>query len=297
MKILLFGSTGLLGSHLLREFLRREWEVCAPRRDDISLFNLTQVSNFAGSWLSRHSDGVVVYAAGFTDINACEQNPGNAEHLNVLAPFLLANLCSRVGARFVYFSTDQVFMSKAMTGFYHHHEDDPLDGSFRTTQVYGRTKADAETFIRRYANTLVIRTSWLFGEHPTRSNFVKDVVNRARNGEPIIGLHDYVACPSYAIDVARVSGALLAWKTAAGVYHLVNGPPVSRYTMARTVLTHAGIKAEVLPAWQESMGSDWILRNPNGGLNNNRGPKLRVWTEGLDDYLKLLLPKYESTPA
>lgn len=297
MKILLFGSTGLLGTHLLREFLRREWDVVAPQRDDINLFNLSQVNNFVGPWLCRNPDGIVVYAAGLTNISTCDKNPGNAEHLNVLAPFLLANLCSRVGARFIYFSTDQVFMSTGMTGFYLHHEDDQLDGSFRTTQVYGRTKADAETFTRRYTNTVVIRTSWLFGDHPTRSNFVRDVVNRARNGEPIVGLHDYVACPSYAVDVARASSTLLACETAAGVYHLVNGPPVSRFTMAQTVLKHAGIIAEVQPVWQTMMGPDWIPRNANGGLNNNRGPQLRPWTNALDEYLTLLLPKPETTPA
>ncbi len=284
MKILLFGSTGLLGSHLLREFGNRGWEICAPRRNDVNLFDLSRVNNFVGPWLARHPDGVVVYAAGYTEIAKCDLNPGTAEHLNVVVPFLLANLCSRVNGRFVYFSSDQVFMDDRTSSFYQHHEGDDLDGVFRTTQVYGRTKADAETFLRRYSRSMIIRTSWLFGDHPTRQNFVRDVVTQAVAGNLITALTDYVACPCYAPDVAYAAGELIEDPTAEGTYHAVNGPPVSRLEMTRAILEAAGLAGRVEACRQSDM-ENWILRNPNGGLKNNRGPQLRPWTNALRQYL------------
>lgn len=287
MKILLFGSTGLLGTHLFREFASRDWVIFAPQRTDINLFDLSQVNNFVGPWLARHPDGVVVYAAGYTEIAKCDANPGTAQHLNVVVPFLLANLCSRVNGRFVYFSSDQVFMDDRTSSFYQHHEGDDLDGVFRTTQVYGRTKADAETFLRRYARSMIIRTSWLFGQHPTRWNFVRDVVAQSIAGNVITALTDYVACPSYAPDVAYATGELIEDPTTEGTYHAVNGPPVSRLDMAQTIVEVTGLTAQIQAQQQANM-LDWVPRNPNGGLKNNRGPQLRPWTNALREYLKTM---------
>ncbi|HKO55019.1 MAG TPA: NAD(P)-dependent oxidoreductase [Thermoanaerobaculia bacterium] len=84
--------------------------------------------------------------------------------------------------------------------------------------VYGRTKLDGErAALAANPRTVVIRTSWVFGEGGT--NFLSTVHKRLCNGERVEAIEDIFASATYAPDLALRTVELLQTP---GVRNVVN---------------------------------------------------------------------------
>ena len=67
MKILILGSSGMLGSEC-KDVLSREHEVIAPDKEDLDIISWDMVIQN----LQEISPDVVLNCVGFTDVDACE---------------------------------------------------------------------------------------------------------------------------------------------------------------------------------------------------------------------------------
>jgi len=242
---------------------------------------------------------VVINAAAFTHVDRCEREPELAQRANAVAPGLLAEACSRMGARFVHVSTDYVFAGDRERPY---REDDPTG----PRSVYGRSKLAGEQAVAAVSgDALIVRTSWVFGHG---RNFLAAILAQAgqrQRGEaqgPLRVVADQHGRPTWAEDLA---GGLLALLEAgaAGLYHLTGGGDVATWwELARLCLDTAGHEDLVVerigtseldldaprPAWSvldcskaEALGvrlRDWreavaaYLRSPESPLAGRAGP-------------------------
>ena len=172
MKVLVLGSSGLIGSTTLRLLSENScWQVYGSIRSDsirpflpkisvdklISNLNVNNLSSIIQT-ISEIRPDVVINCIGATKHKKEGNSPLDAIELNSLLPHRLAQICTLVGARFIHISTDCVFSGK--DGFY-------TESAFADADdVYGRSKALGEV---TYGGYLTLRTSTI--GHELQSNY------------------------------------------------------------------------------------------------------------------------------
>ena len=116
----------------------------------------------------------VIHLAAMTHVDRCQQQPQLAWDINGHGT---ANVCRAAadGARVIYVSTDYVFSGSK--GDAYTEEDVPQPGN-----VYGETKLAGEREVLARQNSLVLRTSWVYGQG---ANFVRTILAAARAGAPL----------------------------------------------------------------------------------------------------------------
>ena len=188
MKILILGGDGMLGHELLRS-LAPAHEVGVTLRQPLDAYrHLAAISeqNAVGGvdardWarcsdvIARSAPDVLINCIGIVKQRKDAKSPVPSIEINSLLPHRLNELCDRIGARLVHFSTDCVF-----SGHRGHYTEadapDPVD-------LYGRTKLMGEV---DQAPGLTLRTSiigleeraqttglieWFLAQHGTIKGF------------------------------------------------------------------------------------------------------------------------------
>lgn len=259
--ILLFGSTGLLGAHVLAilQASKIHQRVIGIGSGAV---NFKDVGT-AGRFIKTIRPSVVINCAAWTDVDGCESNRVLADAINAQAPHEMAMACRDTGARFVHVSTDFVYSGSESTMPPFREVDPPENFVGRDIGgVYAKTKHAGECFVPMAPDHCIIRTSWLFGNHPRgKKTFpewfvdstlatIQQMRSFASTGEsyqrtPL--LIDRFGSPSYAPDVAQAL-LFLAASPYIGPAHLVNGVPSD-------VRTPAAQKANGFTGSQEDFGS------------------------------------------
>ena len=222
MRILLTGAGGQLGTDL----------VAALADHDLTAFNHTDldIGDMAAVDLAIESvrPDVVVNAAAWTAVDACESDPARAYRDNAFAVRLLADGCRRTGAHLATISTDYVFDGTKVEAY--HEWDIPNPQS-----VYGASKLAGEA--EAGPDATIVRTSWVCGEHGP--NMVKTILALLAERPTLSFVDDQVGHPTFTADLAPVV-AELALGRRRGVYHVTNQGAVSWYGFARAVAEAAG---------------------------------------------------------
>jgi dTDP-4-dehydrorhamnose reductase len=174
---------------------------------------------------------VVVHAAAWTAVDACELDPERAFVVNALGTRHVAEAARRVGAHVVYLSTDYVFDGASRRPYT---EWDPP----RPLSAYGRSKLGGEHELDPDAT--IVRTSWVSGARGR--NIVRTALELATRGAPLRFVDDQRGCPTFTADLAEAV-ALLATERLPGVYHVTNDGDASWFELVAAALTIAGLDA------------------------------------------------------
>jgi dTDP-4-dehydrorhamnose reductase len=176
----------------------------------------------------------IVHLAAMTHVDRCQQQPQLAWDTNGQGT---ANVCRAAaeGVRVIYVSTDYVFSGGK--GEAYTEEDVPQPGN-----VYGETKLAGEREVLARSNSLVLRTSWVYGEG---ANFVRTILTAARSGTPLRVVADQIGRPTSARSVAGALAFLLE-RPVTGLLHVSGeGPPTTWAGFAEAALSDAGVEASV----------------------------------------------------
>ena len=220
---------------------------------------------------------VVVHAAAWTDVDACEGDPDRAFAVNALGTRHVAEAAVHVGAHLVYVSTDYVFDGTSLRPYVEWDEPRPLS-------VYGRSKLAGERECPPGAT--VVRTSWVCGA--TGANMVKTALRLADAGDgPLRFVDDQHGSPTFTADLAAAI-VTLALDRRPGIHHVTNAGSTTWFGFARAVLRAAGrdpgrvqpiTTAELDPPRPAPRPARAVLDNAAlrlGGL-----PLLPDWEDGL----------------
>jgi dTDP-4-dehydrorhamnose reductase len=283
MRLLVTGGGGQLATDLARVAAAAGDDVAAPGRDQLDVGNRDSVLAAITSW----RPDVVVNAAAWTAVDACESDPDRADLTNGLAVRWLAEGADRVGAHLVQISTDYVF-------------DGTLDRPYHEADVtgprsaYGRSKLLGEhEALALGARASVVRTSWVCGVHG--ANMVKTILRLAGEPGTLRFVDDQVGHPTFTHDLAAALRRI-AIDRVSGVVHATNHGAVSWFEFARAVLSAAGHDpSRVEPVATADLHPPRPAPRPANSVLDNRvlravgHPSLRDFREPLAEVVSALL--------
>jgi dTDP-4-dehydrorhamnose reductase len=191
---------------------------------------------------------VIVNAAAHTAVDKAESEPERARTINALAPTVLAQAATKIGAWLVHYSTDYVFDGSGSAPW---KETDPTG----PLSVYGQTKLEGEQAVASTPKHLILRTSWVYA---TRGgNFAKTMLRLAGERETLTVINDQFGAPTSAELLADVTAHALRklqdQPALAGLYHCIASGETSWHGYAQFVLGQAQALGMPLKAGPEQV--------------------------------------------
>ena len=276
MRILVLGSKGQLGTDLV--------EVLAPahvvRGVDIDDFDITSFSD-CREIIAEFGPEAVVNAAAYTNVDGCETERDLCFAVNAEGVRNIARACSDRDIKVVHFSTDYVFDGTKRKPYVEEDLCNPIN-------VYGQSKLQSEIYLKEYAGDyLLIRTAWLYGR--TGKNFVKTILDKARQEKKLRVVNDQVGSPTYSADLALAVRLLLEGNHA-GVFNVTNRGRCSWYDFAVRIIQYAQIPDVEIEAISSGMLQRQALRPAYSVLSCRKfiqetNKTTRYWQVALKDFL------------
>ena len=279
MRILITGAGGQLGHDLRRRCVEAGDDVTALDRAALDVGDRDAVA----AAVDLHAPDVIVNAAAWTAVDACESDPARAFRDNADAVRYLRESADRGHAHLVQISTDYVF-------------DGTLDRPYREDDatnprsVYGKSKLAGEQAAGESAT--IVRTSWVSGAFG--ANMVKTVLRLLGAGAAMAFVTDQRGCPTFTADLAGPVREL-ARQRRAGVFHVTNQRAVSWFEFVREIVEAAGgdpdavrpiLTADLQPPRPAPRPANSVLANE--ALQAAGIPLLRDHKEALQDLLREL---------
>jgi dTDP-4-dehydrorhamnose reductase len=242
MNILLTGAAGQLGQELiprLKELgsVSLADRVAVPRKAETIQLDLADL-NRVEIMLNRQRPDVVVNAAAYTAVDLSEDHASDAFRVNADLPGCLARWCRRNGRLLIHYSTDYVFDGDSSRPYTEMDEAVPLG-------VYGESKLAGEQAIEACGcRHVILRTSWVYSGHG--NNFLLTMLRLARARPNLTIVSDQKGCPTWARNLARVTGQVIEQtvsgepgSTPGGIYHYCDGDVVTWYEFAHAIFSEA----------------------------------------------------------
>jgi len=271
MRVLITGARGQLGHDLTSLLIGDEIHATDFAELDISDRRAvaSMVRELQPEW--------IINVAAFNDVDGAESAEAQAFAINAVGPGNLADCAADVGAGMVHVSSDFVFDGTKGSPYTEDDRPNPLS-------VYGRSKYEGDQrVLNSKASACVLRTAWLYGIHG--KNFVKAILDRAKQGRPLEVVEDQVGSPTSAPDLADAINRVIR-TPARGLFHVTNAGACSRFEFAKAIVRGA---VEVRPITTAESGR--LARRPaNAALTSVRWaaaglPPLRPWQAALKDFL------------
>ena len=131
----------------------------------------------------------------------------------------------------------------------------------------------------------LIRTCWLYGQPAAgKKSFTDIMLDLAAGHQPINAVTDEFGKPTFVVDLAQATRALIEERKPFGIYHLTNSGVASRYDWAKEIFAIKKMKVN-LQAMDASFFERKAKRPKYEVLNNTKFIELRPWTEALKEYL------------
>ncbi len=197
---------------------------------------------------------IVIHTACETNVDKCEIEKERAWKINVEGTKNIAEACLEINAKLVYISTDYVFDGEK--GLYDEQAaPNPID-------FYGLTKLEGEKHvIRRCRDWAVLRTSVLFGRHPSKQDFATWVINKLKQKQEITVVDDHFNTPTLAENLAQMS-LDVAKQDLNGIFHASGCERISRYDFARKIATIFGLDSNLVKPIKMNELKAWIAKRP-----------------------------------
>ncbi|MDD3804081.1 MAG: dTDP-4-dehydrorhamnose reductase [bacterium] len=278
MKILLIGSTGQLGSDILRLFEKKHSVVSGGRE----IFDIRYADEFGNFIKNRFS--AVINCAAFLDVPLAEKSVRDPLLMNYYAPMKMAGECRKRNVRFIHFSTDYVFDGKKNSPYIEDDSANPLN-------VYGMTKYMGERGVL-YENpsASVMRVSGLYGKTPSRAkgyNFISLFLDKAGKSEIVDVVGDEILTPTSTRNIARQTLVVLE-NGVSGIIHSTDEGEVSWHSFAEEIASFMKLKVKVNKTTQAQSA----VSRPKYSVLENRKLKdaglnvMKDWKASLHEFLR-----------
>jgi len=229
-KILITGSSGMLGKELLNVFSEdKKYQVFAlSRKKNKNSRGVIYVSFDLNDFkkipelLNKIEPDIIIHAAALVNVDFCEANHKVADALHVKATKALATY-QNLKTKFVYISTDSVFdgrrgnyAEKSKTGPLNYYAKSKLRGEQESLSINPRS--------------LIVRTN-IFGFHlPAGKSLIENTLETLNKNESITGFQDVIFNPVYTKHLALIIKKLLEKKeSSCGILNISGDKILSKY--------------------------------------------------------------------
>ncbi|KRK45505.1 dTDP-4-dehydrorhamnose reductase [Dellaglioa algida] len=214
--ILITGARGQLGSELRYLLDELGTEYVATGTNELDITDAMAVSRF----VSELKPDVIYHTAAYTAVDKAEDEGKKLNfEVNVDGTKNVATAAEKVGATFVYISTDYVFDGQLKDAEYE------VDDTPKPNNEYGRAKLlGEESVMNNVSKKFLIRTAWVYGNYG--SNFVFTMKKLAKLHSTLSIVDDQHGRPTWTRTLAEFMVYLVANEGADnvpyGIYHLTN---------------------------------------------------------------------------
>ena len=293
-KLLITGLSGKIG-YILGPLLKKHYSISGILHrqkitdPDIETFKGSlDDAAFLEKVLDQARPEYLLHLGVLPSIALCQDDHDLAHRVNVGATAALAGLCSQLGTRMLFTSTDMVY--DGQTGNYC--EDDPPS----PISVYGKSKAEAENAVID-KGFLVYRLALNYGPCPPHNpSFFYQIYKKLLNSEPVTLFEDEIRSALYTPDLAPLVIAGLE-NNVSGLYH-VGGPlNISRLDLGRELSRQMGADEGLLVPARIKGDERFADRPPDLSFNIGKLRStfsdviLRTPKEGIADFLSHLQKK------
>lgn len=265
-KVLILGSSGLLGSNLLRSF-SSEYEVVGthftnkPNTENESIHLDVAVPGMLERVIQTVSPQYVINCIGATSVEECERLPEKAMLLNAIFPHAIAKISNKFRFRFIQISTDH----------YDNSFDETRDEFMHPVAVntYGYTKFTGERLVLNETPTaLVLRTNF-FGVSLRGNHSILDfAINSLCNSTPIFGYEDVLFTPIGVTQIGKFLESAMD-SPITGVLNLSGTESISKFTFLREVALALGLDPQLIVSAKSSKISTRVTRPTILSLDNS----------------------------
>lgn len=226
-KVLIFGSSGMLGHTLFHELSKSPFlDVHGTIRgqgksknvlEKIDAYDFNSIKNA----FEKIKPDIVINCIGLIKQLPESNDPEKAIYMNSLFPHRLAKVCKDFNSRMIHFSTDCVFSGKK--GNY-------KEGDFSDADdLYGKTKFLGEV---NYPNTITMRTSIIGHEINTKFGLVEWFLSQE---DSVKGYKKAIFSGFPTIEIARIIDKyIIPNASLTGLYH-VSAEPISKHDLLKLI--------------------------------------------------------------
>lgn len=228
MKIIVIGSTGLVGQEVSQEIGSQGYDIVPFRQDQLDITSLDAVQ---AAVLQNPDACFVVNAAGLPANNEAKHKTDTCYAVNRDGVANVALACQQAGIPLLHISSSYVF-DGTKEGTYDEND------SASPQEVFGDSKWQGEQAIREVLpQHLILRSSCIFGNRPT--GFVQQTAKSLLSKQELVFQDDLQICPTAASDIARVAVGMMeqanCTSTLWGTYHYSGKGAVSRHQLAQII--------------------------------------------------------------
>ena len=251
MTILITGSNGLVGSHLVRYFcLNSQAEIFATsfsqnRLQALQGFEFHQVDirqkEHVDALINKIKPNVIFHCAAISQVDLCEKDPELCYQVNVVGTRNLLTAAQKVNSKFIFYSTDFVFSGNKGSDYTEADSKDPIS-------IYGESKAQAEDeIIETYEDFTIIRPILIYGTSPSvsRGNIIKWVKSSLAKNQSIAVVDDQYRQPTSIQSLVQLSASILE-KDVQGIFHAAGAEQLSVYQFAKKTAEFYGLDGSLV---------------------------------------------------
>lgn len=230
LRIAVSGTKGQIVRSLMRQASKFGVDILPIGRPELDLGKPDTVFS---SFAERKPD-IIVHAAAYTAVDQAETEVDAARQINIVGAQYVAAAARQLDIPIIHLSTDYVFDGTKSAPYLETDEINPQS-------IYGLTKAESEVVVAaETSNHVILRTSWVYS--PFGKNFVRTILQAAKNRETLSVVHDQYGCPSSAMDIAdgilKISRNLMSSpqkRELRGIFHMAGGGSTSWANFAKSI--------------------------------------------------------------
>lgn len=244
--IFISGISGLLGSNAAF-LLHKKYGIYGQYHEyPFSVKGITAVScDLSGDisptieLLEKARPQAVIHCAALANVDACQKEPERAAKINTGATELLSRISAKLGAKFVFISTDAVY--KDVPGLLYNE-----DSALFPLNEYSRTKLAAEESVRKQcSDSLIIRTNIYGYNYQDKLSLGEWVVSNLKASKSISMFRDVVFTPVLVNDLVGAIDYLLQ-RDLVGVFNVAGRGAITKYDFGRKIADIFGFNKELI---------------------------------------------------
>src|SRR3989344_5132524 len=256
IKIIGTGLSGMVGSRIV-ELLGGQYDFKnLSLETGVDITDKTLIANI----LQESDAPIVVHLAAKADVDGCEkdkekdvkilkyQNIGEQEEewrrektawcINVLGTKNLMEACLKTGKKLIYISTDFIFDGENKDGYMEEATPNPINW-------YGKTKYEGEKIVENLNSYCIMRLAYPYRISFERNDFVRSIILRLKNKEPLQMVTDHFMTPTFIDDFAGALDILIKTKSQ-GIFHAVGSQFITPYEAALLIAKIFGFNPSLI---------------------------------------------------
>ena len=282
-KVITIGGSGLIGSRLTELLSKSFVFKDLSRKDgvDITSYQTLKVIE------NDTEFSFVLLLAAKADVDGCEKDKemgkkGDAWRINVEGVRNVANACLKANKKLIYISTDFVFDGENTPEGGYSEVDAP-----RPLNWYATTKYEGElALMGTGAKYIIARTAYPYRkEFAAKSDFVRTIGNRLKNGKEVTAVADHLMSPTYIDDFAFAIQNLIQTDSE-GIFHVTGGTSLSPFEAAILIAKKIGADLHLVKkTTRAEFFKDRAVRPFNLSMKNDKisrlGTSMLSFQEGI----------------